>query len=144
MFDVKITGDLEAWGEQAARAAIAATEATIGLTTRTLYTDAKMRWPVRKPGRSAPHPRGYSKARLAQNVEVQGSDVVGRISNDSGYTQFIRSARVDPPAGSTVRPGRDGKRHAWTTLVREPAERASVGLRDRIRNAIIRAIEDVR
>ena len=145
MMDVKVNGDLEAWADAAVRAAVGATETSVGLTIREVYTDAKQRWPVRPANRSADHPRGYSKARLAQSVTADADGATGRIANDSGYTFFIRSKRVDLPSGSTVRPTRnDGKVHVWTALVREPAERASVGLRDRIRSAILKAIEGVR
>lgn len=145
MLDVKVTGDLEAWAREAAKAATRATEESVGATTREVHADAKARWPVRRPDRPANHPRGYSRDRLAQTVGMDENGVFGKVSNDSGYAYFVRSSRFELPPGSPgVRTSKDGKRHAWTALVREPAERKSVGLRDRLKDAIVRAIEGVR
>lgn len=145
MFDAKITGDLEAWGRQAARAAEDAVLGVVGGVTRDVYTTARSLWPVRQPGRSADHPRGYSRSRLMQDAKVDGAEVIGKIADDAKYAYMIRSKRVDVPDGSAGVPvGKDGKRHVWSLLVREPLTRKSAGIRDRMIAAIVHAVETVR
>ena len=145
MFDAKIHGDLEAWGRQAARAAEEAVLGVVGGVTRDVYTTARSLWPVRPPGRSADHPRGYSRSRLTQDARVDGAEVVGKIADDAKYAYMIRSKRVELPSDSAIKvvnPG--GRIHVWTALVREPMERRAQGIRDRMIAAIVSAVERVR
>lgn len=145
MFDAKIHGDLEAWGRQAAQAAESAVLGVVGGVTRDVYTTARLLWPVRPANRSADHPRGYSRSRLQQEAKIDGADVVGKVSDDAKYAYMIRSKRFELPDGSQgVKVGKDGKRHAWTALVREPMERRAQGIRERMIGAIVSAVERVR
>jgi hypothetical protein len=85
-----------------------------------LRKQAESAWPVgkRRPDngkpRSVPHSAEMFDSGLRMRSDADGPYLSGFIANSAAWTFYVRSNQVG---------GGEGKKHAWTHLVRRPFER---------------------